>query len=173
AAPPGYRAKALYGSGRLAHLQCDYEPAVRRLDAALLLYRALGDNAGVAACLQALGSVAREQGRYVRSARLHAESLELAKAAADKRAEASAHSYLGFVSWLQEDLDLAVTECTRALTIFRALGDVEGTAWSLISLGVVARYRNDQAAAGLLRESLGLSRSIGFREGIAWCQEQL
>jgi predicted ATPase/DNA-binding SARP family transcriptional activator len=173
AAPPGYRAKALYGSGRLAHLQCDYEPAVRRLDAALLLYRALGDNAGVAACLQALGSVAREQGRYVRSARLHAESLELAKAAADKRAEASAHSYLGFVSWLQEDLDLAATECTHALTIFRALGDVEGTAWSLISLGVVARYRNDGAAAALLRESLELSRSIGFREGIAWCQEQL
>jgi predicted ATPase/DNA-binding SARP family transcriptional activator len=173
-APPAYRARALYGSGRLAHLQCDYESAVRRLDAALLLYRTLGDDAGVAACLQALGSVAREQGRYVRSARLHAEGLELAKAAADERAEASAHSYLGFVSWLQDDLDLADAECTQALTMFRALGDVEGTAWSLISLGVVARYRNDhKAAAALLRESLKLSRSIGFREGIAWCQEQL
>jgi tetratricopeptide (TPR) repeat protein len=58
-APPELRAKALYGSGRLAHLQCDYEPAVRRLDAALLLYRTLGDTAGIASCLQALGSVAR------------------------------------------------------------------------------------------------------------------
>ena len=28
-APPGLRARALFGSGRLAHLQCDYEPAVR------------------------------------------------------------------------------------------------------------------------------------------------
>jgi predicted ATPase/DNA-binding SARP family transcriptional activator len=174
AAPPAYRARALYGSGRLAHLQCDYEPAVRRLDAALLLYRTLGDDAGVAACLQALGSVAREQGRYVRSARLHAEGLELAKAAADERAEASAHSYLGFVSWLQDDLELAATECGQALTMFRVLGDVEGTAWSLISLGVVARYRNNlEAADTLLGESLELSRSIGFREGIAWCQEQL
>ncbi len=63
-APPGYRARALYGSGRLAHLQCDYQPALRRLDAALLLYRELGDDAGTAACLQALGSVAREQGSY-------------------------------------------------------------------------------------------------------------
>jgi predicted ATPase/DNA-binding SARP family transcriptional activator len=174
AAPPGYRARALYGSGRLAHLQCDYESAVRRLDAALLLYRGLGDDTGTAACLQALGSVAREQGRYVRSARLHAEGLELARAAGDARAEASARSYLGFVSWLQSDLDLAVTECTEALSMFRALGDVEGTAWSLISLGVVARYRGDpDEAALLLQESLELSRSIGFREGIAWCEEQL
>ena len=78
-APPQLRARALYGSGRLAQLQCDYEPAVRRLDAALLLYRELGDAAGMASCLQALGSVAREQGRYVRSAQLHAEGLELAK----------------------------------------------------------------------------------------------
>ena len=61
-----------------------------------------------------------------------------------------------------------------ALTMFRSLGDVEGTAWSLISLGVVARYQGDLDRSGaLLRESLGLSSSIGFREGIAWTQEQL
>ena len=174
AAPPQLRAKALYGSGRLAHLQCDYAPAVRRLDAALLIYRAIGDSAGIASCLQALGSVAREQGRYVRSAQLHAEGLELAKAAGDERAEASARSYLGFVSWLQGDFDTAVAECARGLALFRALRDVEGTAWSLISLGVVARCRGDlDRASALLTESLELSSSIGFREGVAWCEEQL
>jgi len=174
AAPPHYRAVALYGSGRLAQLQCDYAPAVRRLDAALLLYRELDDQAGTASCLQALGSVAREQGDYARSARLHAEALELARAAGDEWAEAGAHSYLGFVSWLRGDLELADAECTRALAMFRALGAVEGTAWSLISLGVVARYRGDpRSAAELLSESRELSRSIGFREGVAWCEEQL
>jgi predicted ATPase/DNA-binding SARP family transcriptional activator len=173
AAPPRLRAKALYGSGRLAHLQCDYAPAVRRLDAALLIYRAIGDSAGIASCLQALGSVAREQGRYVRSAQLHAEGLELAKAAGDERAEASARSYLGFVSWLQGDFDTAVVECSRGLALFRGLRDVEGTAWSLISLGVVARCRGDlDRASTLLTESLELSSAIGFREGVAWCEEQ-
>ena len=173
-APPRLRARALYGSGRLAQLQCDYEPAVRRLDAALLLYRELGDAAGMASCLQALGSVAREQGRYVRSGQLHAEGLELAKTASDEWAQASAHSYLGFVSWLQGDFGTAADECTQALALFRAMRDVEGTAWSLISLGAVARYRGDRdLAAALLSESLELSRSIGFREGVAWCEEQL
>jgi predicted ATPase/DNA-binding SARP family transcriptional activator len=173
-APAALRARALLGSGRLAYLQCDYEPAVRRLDAALLLYRSLGDASGIASCLQALGSVAREQGRYARSAQLHAEARELARGAADERAEASARGYLGFVSWLQGDFALATSECTAALAMFRLLGDVEGTAWSLISLGVVARFLRDFAATqSLLLESLALSESIGFREGIAWSLEQL
>ena len=39
---------------------------------------------GIASALQVLGSVAREQGRYDRSARLHAESLAIAEAAGDR-----------------------------------------------------------------------------------------
>jgi DNA-binding SARP family transcriptional activator len=39
---------------------------------------------------------------------------------------------------------------------------------------VVARYTDELArSSALLRESLQLSQSIGFREGIAWSQEQL
>ena len=126
AAPAGLRARALLGSGRLAYLQCEYEPAVRRLDAALLLYRSLGDAPGIASCLQALGSVSREQGRYARSAQLHSQARELAKVSGDERAEATACASLGFVSWLQGDFVLATSECTTALAMSRALGDVEG-----------------------------------------------
>ena len=71
-------------------------PAVRRLEAALRLYRELGDTQGVASALQVLGSVAREQGRYARAMELHAESLSIAEAAGDQWAVASAHGYLGF-----------------------------------------------------------------------------
>src|SRR5215469_4121058 len=46
-APADLRAKVLLGSGRLALLQCDYAPAVRRLEAALRLYRELADPRGV------------------------------------------------------------------------------------------------------------------------------
>jgi predicted ATPase/DNA-binding SARP family transcriptional activator len=173
-APAGLRARALLGSGRLAYLQCEYEPAVRRLDAALLLYRSLEDAPGVASCLQALGSVAREQGRYARSAQLHSEARELAKASGDKRAEATACASVGFVSWLQGDFTLATSECTTALAMSRALGDVEGIASALINLGAIARYQGDLAAAGsLLGESLALSETIGYLEGIAWSREQL
>ena len=173
-APAGLRAKALLGSGRLAFLQCDYAPAVRRLKTALELYRELGDPQGIAGSLQVLGSVAREQGRYARALELHAESLAVAEAAADRRAAASAHGYLAFASWLQRDFGQGAEQASLALAAFRELGDVEGTGWSLISLGTVARYQGDvKRASALLAESLALAEGIGFREGIAWCSEQL
>ena len=168
------RAKALLGSGRLALLQCDYVPAVRRLETALRLYRELDDAQGIASVLQVLGSVAREQGRYARAMELHAESLAIAHATGDWRAAATAHDSLGFASWLQRDFDRATAECTTALGMFRELGHVVGIASSLLNLGAVARYQGalDRAAA-LLAESRSLSEGIGFREGIAWSLEQL
>ncbi len=173
-APAALRAKALLGSGRLALLQCDYLPAVRRLETALRLYRELGDAQGVASALQVLGSVAREQGRYARAMELHGESLSIAEAAGDQWAVASAHGYLGFASWLQAEFERATEECTVALRMFRELGDAVGTAWSLLSLGTVARHQGArEQAAALLRESRSLAERIGFREGIAWSLEQL
>src|SRR6266700_4112258 len=173
-APVVLRAKALLGSGRLALLQCDYLPAVRRLEAALRLYRELGDARGVASALQVLGSVAREQGRYARAMELHTESLAIAEGAGDRWAVASAHGYLGFACWLQADFERATEECALALRMFRELGDVEGIAWSLLSLGTVARHQGArEQAAALLQESRSLAERIGFREGIAWSLEQL
>ena len=173
-APPELRAVALLGSGRLALLQCDYQPAVRRLEAALRLYRELDDPAGIAATLQVLGSVAREQGRYARAMELHAESLAVAEAAGDRWAVASAHGYLGFAAWLQRDFERGIAECTLALALSRELGDAEGIAWALISLGTIARYQgNADQALALLSESRERSERIGFREGIAWSLEQL
>ena len=93
-APADLRAVALLGTGRLALLQCDYQPAVRRLEAALRLYRELDDPRGIAATLQVLGSVAREQGRYARATDLQAESLATATAADDQWAVASRLSRL-------------------------------------------------------------------------------
>ncbi len=173
-APAALRAQALLGSGRLALLQCDYLPAVRRLEAALRLYRELGDARGVASALQVLGSVAREQGRYARAMELHTESLAIAEGAGDRWAVASAHGYLGYACWLQADFERATEECTLALRMFRELGDTEGIAWSLLSLGTVARHQGArEQAAALLQESRSLAERIGFREGIAWSLEQL
>jgi predicted ATPase/DNA-binding SARP family transcriptional activator len=173
-APAALRAKALLGSGRLALLLCDYVPAVRRLETALRLYRELDDAPGIAATLQVLGSVAREQGRYARSVELHTESLATAESAGDRLAIASAHGYLGFVLWLQCDYERAASECQLSLAISRDFADTEGIAWALISLGAIARYRGARdRAAVLLAESKSLAERIGFREGIAWSLEQL
>jgi hypothetical protein len=105
---------------------------------------------------------------------LHAESLAIAEGAGDRWAVASAHGYLGYACWLQADFERATEECALALRMFRELGDVEGIAWSLLSLGTVARYQGArEQAAALLQESRSQAERIGFREGIAWSLEQL
>lgn len=172
-APAALRAKALYGAGRLAFLHCDYAPALRRLGAALRLYRELDDPRGAAAALQALAGVAREQGRYDHARDLCVESAVLAASCGDELAAARADGYLGFVAWLQGDFAKAGSHCQRALEQFRALADNEGIAWSLLSLGVVALRSDDHdRAVAWLEESLKLSQQIDYREGIAWAQHQ-
>ena len=171
--PAGLRAQALLGSGRLALLQCDYVPAIRRLEAALRLYRDLDDQQGIAATLQVLGSVAREQGRYARAMELHTESLAAAEAVGDRWAIARAHGHLGFVLWLQRDYEQATTECELALAMSRELADGQEIAWSQISLGAIARYCGAaDRAATLLADSRALAEQLGFREAIAWSLEQ-
>jgi predicted ATPase/DNA-binding SARP family transcriptional activator len=172
--PAGLRAQALLGSGRLALLQCDYVPAIRRLEAALRLYRDLDDQQGIGAALQVLGGVAREQGRYARAMELHEESLAAAEAVGDRWAIARAHGHLGFVLWLQREYADATTECATALAMSREIADSEEIAWAQISLGAIARYQGaaDRAAA-LLADSRALAEQLGFREGIAWSLEQL
>jgi DNA-binding SARP family transcriptional activator len=173
-APAPVRAKALVGSGTLAHLQCEYPAAVRRLEGALRIYRELGDRRGIAGVLQALGCVAREQSRYARARELHAESLGEFEAIGDRWGVASAHGYLGFVAWLEADFTTATAECAQALAAFTELGDVEGIAGELLSLGVVALNQGEYpAAARQLERSRALSAEVGFREGVAWALHEL
>ena len=167
--PAQLRAKALSGSGMLAHLQCEYPAAVRRLEGALRIYRELQDRRGVAGVLQSLGCVAREQSRYARARELHEESLGEFQALGDRRGAASTHGQLGFVAWLQGDFAEATAECAQALAVFTDLGDVESMAGELLSLGVIALYRGEYtAAAQQLEQSRALAAEVGFREGVAW-----
>ena len=168
-APAGVRAKGLQGSGMLAHLQCEYPAAVRRLEGALALYRELGDRRGVAGILSSLGSVAREQSRYARARELQIEALAEFEALGDRPGMAGARNSLGFAAWLEGDFATTRAECTQALAAFTELGDAEGAADAELNLGVAAMYQGEhEAAAAALTRSRELSEQVGFREGVAW-----
>ena len=168
-APAEVRAKGLQGSGMLAHLQCEYPAAVRRLEGALALYRELGNRRGVAGILSSLGSVAREQSRYARARELQTEALAEFEALRDRRGMAGARDSLGFAAWLEGDFATTTAECTQALAAFTELGDAEGAAGAELNLGVAAMYQGDhEAAAAALARSRELAEQVGFREGVAW-----
>ncbi|MGH3713948.1 MAG: ATP-binding protein [Micromonosporaceae bacterium] len=174
APPTPVRARALLGAGMLAFLQCEYDTASTRIEAARDLYQALGDTAGRALAVHRLGGIARERAQYYTAKRLHLESLELFAQRGDRTGTAWARNHLGFVCWLRGDLAEAAEQCTRALAEFRALGDGEGIVWGLINLGAVAHYRAELEQAELqLHEALALSERLGYAEGVAWARNQL
>lgn len=105
-----------------------------RLEEALVLFHALGDERGAASASQVLGSIARELGNYARAEALHEESLALWRKVRDEIGEGRSLNYLGFVAWLQDKHERAKKLCEETLVRFRGLGDNEVVAWALISL---------------------------------------
>jgi len=167
-------AAALTGAGVLAFLQCDYPVAAARLGKARARYEEAGDRVGLATTLQRLGSIAREEGRYADSRRLHEESLALWEELADEAGVAASRDYLGFVAWLVGDANRAAKLCRQALATFEASGRRQETAAALINLGMAAYLGGDAGqAVSHLRASLDIARQLGYQEGIAWALHEL
>ncbi|MBP2706910.1 tetratricopeptide repeat protein [Microbispora sp. RL4-1S] len=168
------RAENLTGAGVLAFLQCDYPVAGERLSKARALYEEVGDLVGLAGTLQRLGSIAREEGRYDDSRRLHEESMGIWAEVGDDAGVAASLDYLGFTAWLEGDAERALDLCDRAVAVFRALGRQQETAAALVNLGVAVRLTGEDGhSAAILRRSLDISRKIGYREGVAWALHEL
>jgi predicted ATPase/DNA-binding XRE family transcriptional regulator len=173
-APSELLAPVLVLAGTLAFLQCDYAEARPLVEEAQALFAETGDRAGLVWSIGRLGAIAREQGRYQKSAELHREALRLAQAAGDDHDAAVQLNYLCFLAWLSEDLDTAQVIGPDALCRMRELGDQAGVIWALINLGTTARYRGDLTGARLLLSQChNLSEELSFREGIAWSLNQL
>jgi predicted ATPase/DNA-binding XRE family transcriptional regulator len=80
----------------------------------------------------------------------------------------------GMLAFLQCEYDAATVRLELALTQYKELGDIAGTAMVLQRLGGVARERGDyEAAEDLHCESYDLYESLGDRGGMAWAHNHL
>ncbi len=172
-APAAVRARALFGAGELAFLQCDYRAAGEHLGESARLSRALGDERGVAAAEQMLGSIARERGSYEIAAEHHERCRAVWGRLGDRREEARSLNYLAFVAWIgAQDHERARDLATRAGRVFAEIGDKEGTVWSSLNLGAAAFHAGDlAAAAGAFDQAFRESVGVRYQEGLAWALE--
>jgi len=168
AAPVMARAKALNAAGVLAWSQGDYARAVTLCEAALALYRASGDTAGMALSLNYLGFVAADQGESGRATALLTESLHLYRRLSDVWGIAQTLGDLGVVAAQQGDFAEATRLLEESLPLRRALGNKRGIAVALSNLGNVAVDQGDyRRATALFEESVVLARELGNKKGIA------
>jgi hypothetical protein len=158
------RAKALYGYGRVALVQGDYDRAVPPLEESAAHFRASGEARGLAFALADLGWIAAAQGAYERARSFGEESLAVARDAGDETTIAAALHALACTILGEGDHETARPLFEESLELRRRLGDKRNMANSLSYLGVTVLLNGDPARAGtLLAEALELATELDNR----------
>jgi predicted ATPase/DNA-binding CsgD family transcriptional regulator len=178
----GERAKVYNGLGALCSAQGNDEEARRACDAAIAIWRAIGDRRSVANGLSNLSVLAEHRGEYAEALRLNEEALRIFQELRDRLREAWVVGNIAVIAHATGDQQRALTLCQRALGIFRALKDTGGIARTSHNLGIVlfdggdldGALRHYEAAARLfeqlddphmLAESLNSFGAVRARQG--------
>jgi tetratricopeptide (TPR) repeat protein len=145
----------------------DHEGARSLLDEALMLYRQVGDEDGVAKCLNNLGGLVwRSEGDLERATALYEESVALSKRLAERRAGpgvAVALCNLAQIAEVQGDFAEGRRLAEESLAAARVEQNDVSTAEALEGLAWLALFeRHHETAAQLADDALRIVLNIGF-----------
>jgi predicted ATPase/DNA-binding CsgD family transcriptional regulator len=164
--PTPSRAAALRAAGLLAHLLGDFGRAVAHYDAALAVFRHLGQRQEVADTLLSLGITATEQREFDTAKTRLEEALHLFRELEVGWGVAQTLRALGIRAIARSEFAEAARVLEESLDRCRESGDPWQVAWSMHHLGKALDGLGDRSRAmELLRESLDLQREIGDRRG--------
>lgn len=162
------RAAALDGAGALAHDQGDYVAAQQLHEASAAIWRAAGDNIGLATTLNNLGNAALDRAVFDDAARCYDEALALYRAAGNLMGVAKVSTNLGALAYDQGDYDRAAALLSESVAARRQQSNAYGLANALDLLGSVEKERGKYEQAIILyEEALALRGEVGHRQGIA------
>ena len=162
------RARVSHFIGALAAAQGDHPAAEQCLRRSLSLYEEMGDEAGIAASLNALAVSARDRGDYSAAQSNFERSLACWRTLSDRLAIARCLHNLANVVKVRGDYSRARCALCEAADIFEELGDHSGRAWSINQQGDIARAQGDRAAARHLYQcALSAFREAGDPWGSA------
>jgi predicted ATPase len=172
------RARVLSRLGILHDQRGDFEPAARLFESALAAYRELGDQVGVAASLNSLGSAARNAGDTERARNFFEESLSIKRSIGDAAGEASSTHNLAVIALDDEDGERAREMFERCIELDAASGnewgvsvDGCGVADALLLLGDLdgaeARVTASLRALAAIGERDWTAEALSITSGIA------
>jgi predicted ATPase/class 3 adenylate cyclase len=166
----GSHAKALNQAGYLAAFQYDVTQAHSLLDQSVALWRAVGDQRGLAYALCDWGAAAFFQWSpaanlqgTLRQARLHLEeSISVFRQLAEKKGLIRALFWHGLIAYHQGDDEIVRASSEACIELAREIGAVSFIAAATANLGGIAFRQGDYAAAqSLWEEALQLARDVG------------
>jgi predicted ATPase/class 3 adenylate cyclase/DNA-binding CsgD family transcriptional regulator len=159
------RARALYAAAELAWNQDDMKRAEALCEESLVLFRDLGDKAGIATSLDMLGSIARVRGQYATARTQLEEATALFHELGDTWKRGRCLTELARLATAQGDYSRAYVLLEESLGLYRALGDQERIGWvRFLQAQMLFASQGDLARAeALIEQSLAL-----IREASSW-----
>jgi predicted ATPase/DNA-binding SARP family transcriptional activator len=159
------RGRALRGASTLASRQGDAAAAERYALEAVALSRAIGDEAGLAQGLMAVGNALADQGEYRRAAEQYDGAATILRQGEPTRDLAVLLLNQGSLALNLGDLDMAEAAASESLAHARAASDDAGISINLTTLAMVALARRDPTRArALLDEALPRAAGLGAVE---------
>ncbi len=165
---PALQARLYTGSGSLAWRQADYARSTEYHARALELYRAIGDQRGIAFALNNVGVQLMCQGEFTQCRQFLEESLCVRRQIGDQPGIAMMLNNLGVLALYQGDAATARPVLVESLALYRQLQNKRTIANTLDNLGDAALHEGEWGEAQqCFRESLGLHRELGSKAGLA------
>jgi predicted ATPase/DNA-binding SARP family transcriptional activator len=130
------RARVIQSAGKLANHMSDHETAAGHIEQALQLFHLIGDYAGAATCLYALGFGALQRGEIDTARALCEQSVALTRKLNAPAALGDALYNLALVAVFSGDFENVKKISKECLDIHRSLGDRRGIAIALENLGL-------------------------------------
>ena len=170
----GKAGAAMNKIGRLYRARGDSAAARAFLERAMSLFRAAGDEKGVAACLGDLGELARRQGSYDRAFKMVNQALELQRKLKNMPSVAVCLHSLGHIETARAAYSQAERYLEEALEIRRETGDKGGMGQTLSALAIVLFSRGDlEKAIARWEAAQGLAEEVGDRRMLAIVRNNL
>ena len=173
-AAPTARAKALVGGGGIAYWQNDFSVVGPWYHEAVELYRAAGDEAGLAEALFNLSYVPLLEGDLPEAARIANEAVELFAKLGNEAGVAKSEQVAAFVDYYSASPEASVKLLEKASEIYRRLGDQFLLADSLVSTSLpYANLGKWDDVGRLVNEGLDIFVRNNNQSGIAMVYEIL
>ncbi|HVS13206.1 MAG TPA: protein kinase [Thermoanaerobaculia bacterium] len=166
--PSALRGRALFSTAVLSRLSSPQSGSdLAYFQRSLEVYREIGEPAGQAAALNAIGIRLTDHEDFPGARACLEECLELWRGIGENLGRAQALSNLAHVLRVQGDPEHSVRLYREAEDAFRRLGDEVSAAWQLSHLADIAREQGDPGARQLLDRALTAFRELDQEWGVA------
>lgn len=171
-----WQAQLHYGAGLLAYRRYTWGETwpASYLEESLELFRRLGDRAGTANALTALGRLATRAGDTAASRRMAKEALAIQQETDNRTGIASALDLLGRLAMMDGDYVQARGHARECRAIWSRIGNQIGEADALNLLGNIAFFQDSQVTARHhLEGALDLYLELGARHDVVYTRSML